>query len=157
MIPYLVLDHRVYPAPVTRIRGRGVTTQATEEVDLHGLRQGRDLYSSGRTMPGVLEKRLHQLDVDLHPSLVCCGDHHFEDVTSTELGITAPVVCHERVGVIPGVRVEVGASAHLVGFRDSVIGPPVELVADRTTRLESQPTHRTQHQDVDPHPVLKGV
>ena len=108
-------------------------------------------------MPGVLEKRLHQLDVDLHPSLVCRGDHHLEDVTPTELGITAPEVGHEGIGVVPGVRVEVGTSAHLVGFRDSVIGPPVEFVADRTTRFESQPTHRTQHQDVDPHPVFKGV
>ena len=88
---------------------------------------------------------------------MCLGNHHLQDVATLELGILAPEVSHERIGVVAGVRVEVGPAPHLVRFRDAVIGPPVDLVADRTTGLESQPAHGAQHQDVDADPVLQRV
>ena len=153
----LILDHRMPPEPIVRVVGARLLAMAAQQVHLQTLGQIGDRDCVGRAVPGIFEKRLHQLGHHAHAAAMGLWNHLFENVNPLQDGVARPEILDERVGIKRWVGVEIGAPLHREWLGHPVVGPAVQLMRDAASGLEPQPRDGPNHQHVDAGTLLQGL
>ena len=95
VIPAVVLDQCMQPVALVGVVQAGLRGDPPEDVDLEHLSQVRDVDRLAGPVAEVVEHRLHQVDVDLHPARPRLRKHELEDVDSGKLLVCRPEVLDE--------------------------------------------------------------
>ena len=155
--PAVVLDERVPPGPVVRVLQARRPADPAQVVHLHVLDQVRNLHGVGRSVPRVLEQRLHQLGDHLHPPRPGLGNDHFEYVAVPHGLVRGAEVGDGRVAVELGMVRQVRPALHLQRLGHAVVRPAVDLPRDAAPDLQAQPADRAQQDHVHAHALLQRV